>query len=236
MKYQKFFGLAMGALVLFSCSSEDEKNYTEVYTQEVLSIAPKERIQELERMNFTMYEGKTPPQVSGTFLASPYIMKESSETNWYRHAGERVQDHYYRIKDQNMADLSFKLDVKALDPETGNVFYSSPDEKRYLSGSGDRFSAFSIVENFYLYNSNQDTAKFKSLEVMSAIVTEEGLRDYQYAFIMLDNYGDPLNKLMRNGGTRIFYDEDRLARFSDFPSAVKTNEGGRFKPLERVVD
>jgi hypothetical protein len=92
------------------------------------------------------------------------------------------------------------------------------------------------VENYYLYNSNQDTAKFKSLEVMSAIVTEEGLRDYQYAFIMLDNYGDPLNKLMRNGGTRIFYDEDRLARFSDFPSAVKTNEGGRFKPLERVVD
>ncbi|WP_143961733.1 hypothetical protein [Litoribacter populi] len=236
---RKFCGVALCAIALSSCTSDDQKDYNEVFVPEILEIAPVERIQQLERMNFIMHEGKTPPQVSGSFKASPYYMTASNEQNWTYQSGERVEDYYYRFREQNMSDLSVVMDVRGVDPEFDNIVYDSPNEKRYMSGNGNKFSAFSIVENYYVYHERDriDTARFRSLEVVSAEVSDEGLRNYQYAFVMLDNYGDPLNKLAQNDATRIFYDGDRLAEAHPFHEGeMEDDELGvrrKFRPLER---
>jgi len=227
--------LLLIAVGINSCSSDEEKDYTKVYSQEILSISPKDRILQLEKMNFKIHEGKEPPVISGVYKASPYMMANSTEENWNK-SGERVEDYYYSFRNQASNQLAVQIDILGVNYENGNLVYKSIDETRYLSGKNDLFSAFSIVENYYTYRNNQDTARFKSLEIMSGKITPLGLEDYQFAFIMLDNYGNEFGKLMKNDAVRIFYDGDGIADISQMPSFEAGVDGRRFRPLERILD
>ncbi len=229
--------------MLVSCNGDEnerEEKITEGFSEGVKTIVSKEKMTELKELGFTLHEGKVPPNVEGVYLASPYYLSNSSVVD-DSFDGIRIEDYKYRIRDQDTVRLTVRVDAQGIDYETQEIIYQSPGELRYLSGKDNSFNAFAIVEGYVKFHNGQDSARYKSLEIISGRITASGIRDYQYSFTMLDNYGDPHGKLLKNNKSRVFYDQDGLAENSTMVEEteecetclVRAKNNGRFLPMLR---
>jgi hypothetical protein len=78
----------------------------------------------------------------------------------------------------------------------------------YLSGDGNNFSLFAEVESVSSGIQN------RTLVVISGAISAAGIKDFQYAFLLVDKDGDESNLiLMPENTSRIWEDGDKLATF-----------------------
>lgn len=197
--FQVIFLSILIGLLSFSCK-KDKKEVSKVedngLTSEINKLIPDSIITAMVDLGLPIYRGGTPPVLTGTFLASPFILKASNIAT--DNPGYAFADYYVSFYDQNNDSLSIRLDYSN-GPESGNGLGG------FIVGTNDQFTVFAQV------NSTYGSFEAKLVQVVSGKLTASGIEDFYFANFMLDNFGNPGHVWIENGEGRIIYDSDSLA-------------------------
>lgn len=153
-------------------------------------------IQEKMKNYITIYNGNTPPNVEGGYLISKCVSLFCEDGVFP--LGHVVADIYIRFSNQNTSN-------NTLDYEEKSQELVSTGKGAFISGMGNNFTAF--------FNTVGTThgIPVKTALVISGTKTSAGIKDLQYAFIMIEKGSDPNGKLMKEGVFRVFKDQDGVA-------------------------
>ena len=189
----------MTVMMLSGCLKEgtDTIALPEIGTAD--NVIPEEiRVEFKERM--PIYEGITPPDITSSFTLSKYICDYSSTSYKPENLADRFMAFYK--KEGNTYEYSGK--------QGNGVQHSS---HIVVIGNADKFTAYFISDD-----QHDDGTWSTRADLLSGTMTEAGIKDVKYAFIVLDAY-DPENKYMDVNEYRIFSEEDGLAEFVDWMDA-----------------
>ena len=169
----------------------------EIVTSE--AIPPEIKSQFTNHM--TIYEGSNPPIITGYYLLDPVKLVYTSDGDY--EPGEVFADKYIYFGEQNKWQIDEYRQKQA-----GNI---GTAKDVVIVGSGKDFTAYYIVEEYSDYDNDGVNESYTKRSVLfSGTLTQDGIEDAQYAFIMLEAI-DPLNKIMAENEFRIFKDGDGLA-------------------------
>jgi len=198
--------LAVMCLAATSCMDED-KGYEILPLPPVhdnlniKDVIPKEYLDNLKSAGFPIYEGTTPPNVVGCYLDdSRYLVASNVYSD---PLNSRFANFLWRFFNQNKNNSIFydAREFNYLDGSTVSSEYGSGS----ISGSGSDFTTFFIT------SSKIGNANSKIAVIMSGTKTSVGIKDYLYAFLMLDKV-DPKNELVEKGSIRVFANSNFLAK------------------------
>ncbi|QHV93950.1 hypothetical protein [Spirosoma endbachense] len=195
--------LALFALsILFdSCKKSDAPDDpTKGFTTQIQNIVPTTIIDDLRTRGMTINEGKVPPALAGTIIvASPWelLSPYGTEDSWQK--GKVIADYKYKFYEQT-TDGKIKYDYKNDGSDTGS------GKGAFISGNGNSFTIFS--EDIGV----SKTINYKTITVMSGEITDAGIKNFQYAFVLKEKTNDDNNSaLIPVGKGRIWIDSDKLA-------------------------
>ena len=175
---------------------EDKKVQENGLTKEINQRIPDSIINIMVNMGMPIHRGGTPGNISGTYMARPFILKASNVPN------DRVGAQFYDYKVTFHAQDSEKLTVK-LDYVNGSE--TGAGMSSYIVGSDNVFSVFSEVKSSYL----GDSAAM--VIVISGKLMDDGVHDLYFSNFMINNYGNPNGRFLANGQGRVIYDSDSLS-------------------------
>ena len=180
------FLVAFGIIAFSSCQKQ--------VTPEIKQILPDEVMQTMIDMGMPINKGLTPPDITGTYHVSPFVLYKSNIPSDYD--GMTFADFDVTFYDFNSEDLSVKISY-VNGPESGNGIGA------YIMGSKNDFT---VVVQMHSTYSNGDSATLDM--VLSGTLTSDGIKDFYYANFMIDNNGNPNGVWIDNGQGRVIYDQD----------------------------
>lgn len=202
--------IAAGLLLtgfLFNSSCSKDKNEL---SEEIQNIIPEQTIKDLEAKGLTVNRGNKPPNAEGIFEVSPFelLAPFGAEDPWLK--GRRINPYRYKIYDQTKGKVT--IDFKQLSSnDHGNGMGS------YISGNGNKFSIFTELKG------ETNNISYTHVTIISGEITDTGIKDFQYGFVMTDKKNDDNNTLMEIGKSRIWIDADKLAeKVNEFKSGNYT--------------
>jgi hypothetical protein len=193
--------IIMSVMISFSCTKEDDN---EVITEEIHSlpesvtrIVSDERLNDFRDLGITINEGKTPPNIEGSYRVSPFKKKNANFEDSYN----EVLDYTYTFSEQDSKALTVL--VEEVNNDANTTGSGTGTVEAAISGSGNAFSVFVKIHTDY-----GDGAQSDMISVISGELTDEGIQNFQYATIMDNNYGNAKKYLMDEGQGRLWEDED----------------------------
>ena len=166
-----------------------------------------------------IYDGTNPPNIEGDYLLSPAMLYYDSKSGVGIERGFQFEDHFIKITNQDMVKNTLDYDSK-----TGNS--TSIGKGAFISGEGDKFSVFFNIETTTNYSGNDIYSK--QALVISGIKTDSGIKDLEFAFVMVDKRNDYYGELMGIGDFRVVIDGDYMSYYTPW-SYVKRKEPLRNK-------
>lgn len=166
------------------------------------SVIPKNLQDSLVAHGFVIHEGIEAPNIEGKFLSSPMVLQ---------YASDNYQNDFY--------DLYMRY---AGQTRRGLIQYSE-SQRDTVVGISQEANVIGSDSNFTMYcyqtisanNSRGDTLyRCKTASVVSGIITESGIKDCQYSYVMLDKWArnDYYYSMIPEANTyRIWNDGDSLA-------------------------
>jgi hypothetical protein len=151
-----------------------------------------------------IYDGSTPPNVEGEFLLSPMALTYDSGNVW--EVGHIFIDTYIKFHNQDMVNNTLDYMEKEGNSE-------STGTGCFISGEGNNFSVFFNTEG-YSRRSSTYVVYTKTALVISGTMTDKGIKDLYYAFIMVDKSDDPDGYIMKVGDFRSFKDSDGMSEYN----------------------
>lgn len=194
---KKFISLLLLSLgvFLFSCSSDDDPS-SDAPTSTIDKIIPKKIRVQLEK-HITFYTGENPPFIEGEYKIDKCSAVFCSD-NYYE-PGEVVSAIMIKFFNQNLT--TNRLDYAS--KSAGS--YQTSGIGGYINGSGNNFTALMVVKG-----SSYDIPTKEGI-VISGTLTDEGIKNLKYAFVMIEKGEDPVHQIMEAGAFRVFEDEDGMA-------------------------
>lgn len=179
----------------YACSKDDNVHVDEGFDGSYLTIEEllgQGVLDSLVDLGMVVNPGSNPPIIEGKYHLSPTILESSNIPGDL--IGWQFNDADLEFSDQDNNNLTIIFDAQEAlgDEHTGSG--------AFISGDGDEFSVFLISE------SKSDEYIGETIFVISAKKLEDGLTDFQLAFFMVDNGGNP--GAIPNGSGRIFVDGD----------------------------
>jgi hypothetical protein len=144
-----------------------------------------------------IYPGKTPPDISGQYLASPYVLVSCSQNQYS--PGDKFGDRDIAFIKGSDGKLKFM-------GRQGGSTSSSEEVTVEVVGQGNNFTAYFIATS----DETSNGAWSKQSILVSGTLTSEGISDFHYSFIMLEK-NDPNNTIIPVNAYRVFKDSDGLA-------------------------
>lgn len=188
--------LFLFVMITISCSDDDETTTSDQFDGSIESIEDffnSDIIDSLNELGFTFNTGNNPPTIDGEFLASPFILQNSTVIGDVN--GHLFNDYLINFFDQNLENLTLNFTS-----QNGNQ--SSEGFGSFVSGSNNSFSVF-LKANSSLQG---QTAKFAY--AISGEMTSTGITNFQFANLMLDDNGDPAGVWIENNTGRLIIDSD----------------------------
>ncbi len=159
----------------------------------------------LEDQGLTIHTGLSPPNVEGYYYANSLEKADGSM---------RFMNYSYRYHDQTTG-LSIKSSHIS---ENGSDI--SEGKGAFIAGSGNTFSIF--MESISEINQGTHVTIIESARIYSGTITSDGIKDFQFGFIVTNKQNDKDNRYMNVGDTRVIYEADGLAeRVNEFPFVPK---------------
>ncbi|MEO8770381.1 MAG: hypothetical protein ABI402_09865 [Ferruginibacter sp.] len=199
MKQKLFFAFFLALIVFTAPSCKKDHDSGNGLSSKINNIISQEIIDELESRGMAINKGDQPPSIEGIYLANPYTLTSpySSEDPWQ--AGHVIGDYKYKMYDQKGDDV--KLDYKnASLSDIGNGVAS------FISGSSKKFSLFAQLTGV------SSGISYKQVSIISGEITADGIKDFQFAFVLTEKGGDGSNSiLIPVGKPRIWRDDSGIA-------------------------
>lgn len=150
----------------------------------------------------TIYDGNTPPNIEGEYLLSPDELVFDSENDF--EIGHIFADLYFKFYNQNMHS-------NTLDYKEKQGYSESTGTGAFISGSGNNFSVFFNTEG--IGHKEEYDINYKTALVISGTKDEQGIRNLEYAFVMVDKSNDPKPYFIPVGAFRVFKDGDNISSY-----------------------
>lgn len=181
-------------------------------------VVPPE-MQEIIKPYISIYKGNNPPKVEGSYLCNVSTLVYSSDGGFA--PGEVFIDTYFKFSNQDMINNTLDYEEKQ-----GSSHASGPGS--FISGEGDNFTAYfnTVGESLGIY--------VKTAIVISGTWSVSGVKNYRYAFVMLEKGSDPDNKLVNVGTFRVFKDSNELASKASWPSNAPAMKGITYKKFRDI--
>lgn len=195
---KSIYVLLLGAALAAGCKKK-ESNYRYDLPTVVQQIVPEALIDTLRSKGMVINEGLTPPALTGIFRASPFELfaPYGPEDSWKK--GKVIGDYKYRFYDQSADKVSIKVDSKQ---PSGND--TSTGLGAFVAGKNNSFTIFAEVSG------TTGKATYKQLAVISGEISAQGIRNFQYSFILKEK-NDPNDELIAAGKARVWRDSDALS-------------------------
>lgn len=212
----------LAGFTIFSCSDSKKSSVTPSYSTKIQKIVPDSIIKSLQSKGMVLNPGTTPPDVMGIFTANPFTLLAPFGPEDGYPKGKIIADYKYKFYDQKSDEV--KIDYKNISGTDNGTGIGA-----FLSGTGKKFSLFAELSG------TGSGIPYKHLTVISGEITSNGIKDFQYAFVMKEKTGDPTNSiLIATGKSRIWVDGDSLASKTDtyrqaFPANQRTGLMGSTK-------
>ncbi len=184
--------------ILFSgcLKSHDDTIVLPTFTGEISDAVIPTEIRDQFENYMNIYEGQNPPDISGEYLCKPLMIVYTSDGQF--DYGDLFADMYFAFEKNNSSEiLQYRGKQGGSTTIANNVM---------VVGEGNNFTAYFISDSENL----EDGTTYRKATLISGTVTNSGITNFQYAFIMLDKY-DPEHTLMDVNEYRIFKDQDGLA-------------------------
>lgn len=164
-------------------------------------------LQEKISQYIPLYSGINPPKVEGCYLMSPATCVYCEDYGDAGYApGTIMNDMYLRFMNQNPSENT--VDYSGC--QGGIVEHGNG---AFICGHGNYFTAYFDTEG----EDSEYGVTYKIALVISGTVSEQGIKDCYYAFIMTEKHGDTGGHFMKEGVFRVFDDGDGLAEKSAWP-------------------
>lgn len=197
----------IGSIIIISCKKEESLIDPNGLSKDINSFISEEILAILDSLGMPINRGGNPPSIEGTYLVSPNNLFSSNRGNDI--IGNQFADLSLTLSEQNTENLTVITQTTQLSIEGEGV-------GSYIVGEGNEFTIFSKLLSVD-FERNDSTL---SSEIYSGTIDKEGIINFYYCLIMLDDYGDPNNRWIEIGDARVFYDSDGLAeRVADTKSA-----------------
>lgn len=195
---QTIYLIAMIICVSFMTTSckEEESDDSEEYDGSIESIEQffnSDIVNALNDLGFEFNTGNNPPTIDGAYIASPFILESSSVQGDAN--GTQFLDYFIDFFNQNTSALT-------VDFTSNNGGQSSNGSGSFISGEGNLFSVYLKADSTY----QGETAKFAY--AISGEIAEDGIYNFQFANLMLDDNGDPAGIWISNNTGRLLSDSD----------------------------
>ena len=211
---KRMFTILALALVFTGCEKDEKKMKVDEdgLTKDIRDLIPDDILVGIKDLGMPIYGGNTPPDITGTFLASPLILVKSNFDDSYA-PGQLFLDVKLTFSDQNNKNLTLKV----LD-ENGDATRTGTGG--FIVGSGKKFTVFTGLDNV------QSGHTYKTAALYSGTISDAGIADFRYVLVMVDDNNPPASlNILKDGQGRLFKDDDGLAeRVSNTKSSVQNIE------------
>lgn len=159
----------------------------------------------------TIYEGANPPNIEGIYLMSPDKLKYDATKQF--DIGHVFNDMYIQFYNQDMIN-------NTIDYREKNGNSEGSGSGCFISGEGDKFSVYFNVDEVSHYSKYD--IYLKKAVIISGILTNNGIKDLEYAFVIVEKSDDPSHYLINPGDFRVVMDGDGMASFTSWSRSVRT--------------
>ena len=166
------------------------------------SVIPRDLQDSLRRHGFLINEGLEPPIINGHYLGSPMDLDYASDN-----VGLNFVDVDMTFSKQLERGL-IKYVEKQLTPNGGTM--TSEFEEANIIGSDGKFTVYTWQ---YDNGTNVDSTNWrvKIATLVSGTLASGGIKDCQYAVLVLEKENDEFNRIPETNTFRIYHDGDNLA-------------------------
>jgi hypothetical protein len=215
MKSKLIFGITM--LVMISISGCVDEGYEVLPLPPVLKnvpitdVIPQEYITILQGMNFPIYQGTTPPNIEGCYLADNFYMVASNVIDDYPYINTEYSKAtaLYRFYGFNAEYNTLAYENKIKQSEFYNSAEGYGNGYGNISGSGNYFTYYCKTWSVSSRITGESGTGYTA-NIFSGEWTATGVKNLCYAFLMLDK-DDPHVVIVPIGSVRAFQEMDGLA-------------------------
>lgn len=155
---------------------------------------PDEILAKIKENGQPIYEGLTPPDVTGKYRISPLILQSSNFDDVA--PGRSFSDEIVAFTDYDPGTLTLKVNSEQANT-TGEGFGS------FIAGEDNNFTIYVRIDRV-----DENGHKTLSTDVYSGTLSSNGITDLYRSAFMVDDGGDPDDDLIENGEGRLFRDDD----------------------------
>jgi hypothetical protein len=208
LRLLKFMGVILMALVtLTACPGnenglDDENGSTTVdkdgLTKEIRNIVTNEYLAKFKAIGIEINGGNKPPNIEGTYLATPLMCIKSSFPG-DSHVGLQMVDAEITFSEQNNAKLTvFTNFIERT--ETGGQ--TGKGTGSFITGSGNKFTVFVKMTG------TLNGLPLETIDIYSGEISSSGIKNYYSAQMMIKGN---IHTNLPEGEVRLFTDSDGLA-------------------------
>ena len=202
-------------------------NVIDFVTDPIENVVPPEILDQLDD-HIPIYGGINPPKVEGQFKLSPCKLVYDS-TNGFE-VGYVFADLYFQFSNQDMEN-------NTLDYREQQIQNTKVGKGAFISGEGDKFSVFFNTEGVDVYEDY--SIPVKTALIISGIKTSSGIKDLNYAFVLVEKGADPKPYIIPEGSYRVIVDGDGISPNTNFfnaPSAAPARAASNKSTLPGMLE
>jgi hypothetical protein len=217
MKTLKIILWLLIPLLATSCLQEGYETIVLNEVNPIDEVVPVEYRLEMEQY-MPLYNGETPPNIEGVYLVSPTQLVYSTDPD---HTPDSFSN--FTIEFSNQSRSKNILEYREI-----QVTSPASSDEVYIVGTDDNFTAY------FTASGTSNGIKVKMATVISGIKSSSGVKNFYYAFVMLEKGKDTDNTLMNEGDFRIFKDGDGNAKNSTWLKSAEINPITGFDKIDNT--
>ncbi|MER3374842.1 MAG: hypothetical protein RIM83_09440 [Allomuricauda sp.] len=194
----------LAVYLIWGCSQDDSSSVPEVSpqgtVQELRSYYSDSFVDAMLALGFNLSLGNTPPNIEGEFEVSPFILQKSSVVKDSNLIGNQYST--YTLEFSNQDNDLLTVDLKGSQGSLMDVGDGS-----FVVGSNNAFAVYTKTTT----TDNDGTYPRETAIAISGTLTPNGIENLQFYGAMLDDNGDPDDRLIENNTGRLFIDGDGLS-------------------------
>ena len=175
---------------------------------EVNDFMTPEEISTLQNKGLEIYTGLNPSNIEGYYYADSQMTMDGNM---------ELMNYWYRFHDQT-SDLSIKSSHRSEDGTD-----RAEGQGAFIAGSGNTFSVY--MQSISEIQQETHVTTIEYARIYSGIISSEGIKNFQFGFIITDKQNDINNEFMNIGDARVIYESDGLAKRVD-----------GFRPPAKILD
>ena len=163
-------------------------NHREGLTEDIQNLIPLEILEAIEDLGIQINEGRNPPNIVGTYLVSTLQLVRNTTGGPIANQWNK----YVTFSNQDNTTLTINV-AYTMQTDQGHGPMNSEGPGSFIVGEGNKFTV--VVDG----TREQGGFTATTVEIFSGEISADGIINYYWAVMMINNSGNPLGIWIQNG-------------------------------------